>query len=81
MPSNPGVFKVIDHFPENDIITYAVIAPLNVRCFLIFEVQAIGALHTGTETGFTGSGSPIRIHCSLMWAPHDTQTICIALLD
>ena len=29
-----------------------------------------GALHTSTETGFTVSGSPIRIQCHLVWAPH-----------
>ena len=41
----------------------------------------IGDLQTGTETGFTGSRSPIRIQCGLAWAPHGTQTTRIALLD
>ena len=39
------------------------------------------ALHTDTETGFTGCRSPIRIWCGLTWAPHGTQTKRIALLD
>ena len=41
----------------------------------------IGALHTGTETGFTGSGSPIRIQCGVAWAPHGMQTTRIAQLE
>ena len=40
----------------------------------------IGALHTGTETGFTGSRFPIQIQCSLACAPHGKQTTHIALL-
>ena len=40
-----------------------------------------GALHMGSETGFTGSRSPIRIQCCFAWAPHGRQTMCIALLD
>ena len=39
------------------------------------------ALHTGTESRFTGSGSLMRIQCGLVWAPHGTQTTRIALLD
>ena len=41
----PQSSKVIDHFPENDVITYDVIAPKMASdppfLFLIFEVQAI----------------------------------------
>ena len=44
-------------------------------------IYNIGALHTGTENGFTGSGSPIRIQCDHAWAPLGTQTMRIALLD
>ena len=45
MPLNYS-FKVINHFPENDVITFDVIASLNDHdtlpyLFLIFEVQAI----------------------------------------
>ena len=45
------------------------------------ETHLSEALHTGTETEFTGSGSPIRFQCGLAWAPHDTQTMRIAMLD
>ena len=40
----------------------------------------IGALHIGTETKFTGSGSPIRIQCCLVWAPQGMHTICVRAL-
>ena len=40
-----------------------------------------GALHMGTENGFTGSGSPIWIQCGLALTPHGMQTARIALLD
>ena len=44
-------------------------------------LHIIGALHTGTETGFTGSRSPVQIQCGLTWAPNATKTARIALLD
>ena len=34
-----------------------------------------GALHTGTETGFTGSGSPIRIQCRLSCELHTARRL------
>ena len=41
----------------------------------------IGALHPGTETGFTGYRSLIQIQCDLVYAPHGMQTMRIVLLD
>ena len=35
----------------------------------------------GTESGFTGYRSLIRIQCGLAWTSHGTQTTHIALLD
>ena len=62
---------------------WAVGCPLLIGCTFeeIFFKVHFGALHTSTETGFTGYGRPLRIPCSLMWAPHCTQTTRIALLD
>ena len=34
-----------------------------------------GTLHTGTETGFTGSESLIRTLCGLAWAPRRLRTL------
>ena len=41
---------------------------------------SLGVFHTGTNTGFPGSGSPIRIQCGPVWAPHYLKTMDIALL-
>ena len=40
-----------------------------------------GALHTGTETGFTGYRFPIWIQCGLTSTPKGAQSMHIALLD
>ena len=57
--------------------------PRKLRDISHFHHQLIhnGALHTGTESRFTGSGSLIWIQCGLAWAPHGTKSTRIASLD
>ena len=54
---------------------------IEIGDFAMVGFLDIGALHTDTEIGFTGSGSPIQIQCNFMYNPHGMQTMCIALLD
>ena len=52
-----------------------------LHSFLYRNKRNVGALHTGTETGFTESGSGIRNQCGVAWVPHGMQTTHQGLIE